>query len=120
MSLAIKGRIKAILKVESGTSKVGKEWKKQSFVVDTGEQYNPDVCFNLFGEDKINMLSNFNEGQEVVVAFNVSSREFNGKYYHNIDAWKIHGEDVKTPNTPHMPDLTDGGNSVGDIDDLPF
>jgi hypothetical protein len=35
------------------------------------------------------MLRKYCEGQEVEVAFNVSSREFNGKYYHNLDAWKI-------------------------------
>ena len=35
------------------------------------------------------MLRNFMPGQELEVSFNVSSREFNGKYYHNIDAWKI-------------------------------
>ena len=40
-------------------------------------------------DDKINMLRDFGAGQEVEVAFNISSREFNGKYYHNIDAWKI-------------------------------
>ena len=89
MSLALTGKITKILAVESGTSKAGKEWKKQGFLVDTGDQYNPEVCFSLFGADKIAALGNFSEGQEVEVSFNISSREFNGKYYHNIDAWKI-------------------------------
>ena len=89
MSLSIKGKLVRKLSVESGTSKAGKEWKKQGFLVDTGDQYNPEVCFSLFGADKIAALENFSEGQEVEVSFNISSREFNGKYYHNIDAWKI-------------------------------
>jgi hypothetical protein len=89
MSNTIKGKITKVLEVESGTSKAGKEWRKQDFVVDTGDQYNPEVCFNLFGDEKIEMLSKFSEGQEVEISFNVSSREFNGKYYHNLDAWKI-------------------------------
>jgi hypothetical protein len=42
MSLTIKGKLSRKLSVESGTSKAGKEWKKQSFVVDTGAQY-PDA-----------------------------------------------------------------------------
>ena len=62
MSLSIKGKINQILSVESGTSKAGKEWKKQSFVVDTGAQYNPLVCFSLFGEEKISMLTNLSGG----------------------------------------------------------
>jgi hypothetical protein len=87
--LSIKGKLKEKLTLESGTTKAGKEWKKQNFVIDTGDQYSPDVCFTLFGDEKIAILENFQEGQEVTVHFNVSSREFNGKYYHNIDAWKI-------------------------------
>jgi hypothetical protein len=50
MSLAVKGRITKVLSIETGTSKAGKEWKKQSFVLDTGAQYNPEVCFSLFGD----------------------------------------------------------------------
>lgn len=87
--LKISGKITNILDVEEGTSKAGKPWKKQSFVIDTGAQYNPEVCFGVFGDEKVDMLSSFHEGQDVEVKFNISSREFNGKYYHNIDAWNI-------------------------------
>ncbi len=89
MSLAITGKLVKALDVESGTSKAGKEWKKQSFVIDTGAQFNPEVCFSLFGEDKIAMLQGINPGEEIEVSFNLSSREYNGRYYHNIDAWRI-------------------------------
>ena len=110
MSLEIKGRISKVLEVETGESKAGKEWKKQSFVIDTGDQYNPEVCFSLFGDDKIQMLSKFKEGNNVAVGFNVSSREFNGKYYHNLDAWKINNADA-TQETPVAQEQSD---------DLPF
>lgn len=102
MSLTITGKISQILEVESGTSKAGKEWKKQNFVVDTGAQYNPTVCFTLFGDEKIEMLSNLSVGQEIEVSFNLSSREFNGKFYHNIDAWKIDAVDAAS-NTEEPP-----------------
>lgn len=88
-TLIIRGTVKEKLTVETGTTKAGKEWKKQNFVLDTGAQYNPEICFQLFGDDKLDMLDSFAEGQEVNVKFNVSSREFNGKYYHNIDAYHI-------------------------------
>ena len=65
MSLSIKGKLVRKLSVESGTSKAGKEWKKQTFLVDTGSQYNPEICFQLFGEDKIEMLNHHNEGDQV-------------------------------------------------------
>lgn len=85
----MKGKITQILEVETGTSKAGKEWKKGGFVIDNGNQFNNTVCFSLFGDDKINMIKDLKVGQEVEVAFNLSSKEFNGKWYHNIDAWKI-------------------------------
>lgn len=87
--LVVKGRLTKKLAIESGKSKAGKDWQKGGFVVDTGSQYNPEVCFSVFGDDKLDMLSSHAEGSEVEVKFNVSSREFNGKYYHNLDAWAI-------------------------------
>jgi len=109
--LKVKGKIVKKLDIESGTSKAGKEWKKTNFVVDTGSEYNSETCFSLFGDDKIEMLANFQEGSEVEVAFNVSSREFNGKYYHNLDAWKINAIGSGAPAIDNTP--------AGD-DDLPF
>jgi len=120
MSLVIKGKLVRKLDVESGTSKAGKEWKKQSFLVNTGAQYNPEVCFQLFGDDKIQMLDGLNDGDELEVSFNISSREYNGRYFHNIDAWKISKE--ATSNSPEtIPPDTDL-EPLGDdeADDLPF
>lgn len=124
MSLSIKGKITKVLDIETGTSKAGKEWKKQGFVIDSGDQFNPEICFSLFGEDKINMLRNFGPGQEIEVSFNVSSREFNGKWYHNLDAWRIAGA-TATANAggnnaaPQMaPSIEDAPSD--EEDDLPF
>ena len=96
--MKVKGKISKILPVKSGISKTGKEWKKQSFVIDNGDQYNLNICFSLFGDEKIKLLENLTVGQEVQVAFNLSSREFEGKWYHNVDAWKI--EVGNTENVP--------------------
>lgn len=97
MSLKIQGKITDILPLESGVSKSQKEWKKQNFVIDTGAQFNPNVCFNAFGDDKIALIAELKVGQEIEVFFNVSSREFNGKYYHNLDMWKIGGVSNTAP-----------------------
>ena len=113
MSLSIKGKITNILIAESGTSSGGKEWRKQSFVIDTGDSYNPDLCFSLFGDEKIDILSKFNIGDYVNVCFNISSREFKGKYYHNIDAWKIDASDGNLGSEP-VPTI------FPDEDDVPF
>ena len=113
--LVVKGKLVKKLEIEKGTSKAGKEWQKQNFVIDTGAQYNPEVCFQVFGDQKLDMLSSFKEGQEVEVKFNVSSREFNGKYYHNLDAWFISGQKNVKPEVEQLAESIDADN-----DDLPF
>ena len=121
MSLEIKGKINQILKVDSGISKAGKEWKKQEFVVETAdEQFPKQICFTLFN-DKISLLEGLNAGEEVNVSFSVESREFNGRWYHNINAWRIDRLEAGVPgNLP--PDFTPGDvpPEPGDQDDLPF
>ena len=88
MSLQVEGKIQQILNPESGVSRAGKEWKKQEFVIETSEQFSRKVCFTLFN-DKLSLLERVNEGDEVEVSFNLESREFSGKWYHNINAWKV-------------------------------
>ena len=117
MSLSIKGTLTRKLEIESGTSKAGNEWKKQSFILDTGNQYNPEVCFQLFGEDKIELLNQHDEGTKVEVSFNLSSREYNGRYFHNVDAWRIESLNVENTNIEETPEFN---SPASEEDDLPF
>lgn len=88
MALSVKGKIEQILKAESGVSRAGKEWKKQEFILETDDQYPRKVCFTLFGE-KADLINGLHEGQEAEVSFNVESREYNGRWFTNVNAWKI-------------------------------
>lgn len=121
MSFSIKGNIVNILKIESGVSRAGNEWKKQEFVVETQEQYPRKICFTLFNE-KTSMLEGFSAGQEVEVSFNVESREYNGKWFHNINAWKIEpaqtGNQQETPPEYREEDIPP--EPEDDSNDLPF
>ena len=123
MSLSVKGKLSRKLSVESGTSKAGKEWKKQSFILDTGSQYNPEICFQLFGDEKIEMLNHHEEGSQVEVSFNLSSREYNGRYFHNVDAWRIEnigGASGGTSELNTMGDAPEFDAPATEEDDLPF
>ena len=87
--MEINGKLIKKLDVESGISKAGKEWQKQSILVEQSESdYNKEVVISFFG-DKIKSIRDIEEGSEVSVSINLSSREFKGKYYHNIDGWFI-------------------------------
>lgn len=88
MALSVKGKVEQLLKPESGVSRAGKEWKKQEFILETDEQFPKKVCFTLFG-DKVDLANGLAQGQEVEVSFNLDSREYNGRWFTNANAWKI-------------------------------
>ena len=87
--LTITGRIIQILEPVGGVSKrTDKPWKKQEFVLETYSNYPRQICFQIFGEDRIN-AANIQMGEDVTVQIEISSREFNGKWYTNIDARNV-------------------------------
>lgn len=84
----IVGKIIQVLPEQSGTSKTGNPWKVQSYVLETQEQYPRKVCFEIFGEDRIK--NNPCKVDDVVtVSFDIESREFNGRWYTSIRAWRV-------------------------------
>lgn len=124
MALEVTGKLIQKLDVQSGIGKTGTSWQKQEFVIETIEQYPRKICANLWG-DKIDILSSINIGDTVVMSFNLESREFNGRWYTDVRAWKIEKQGVQSPPAP------DSGNNAfepfdgtftdeGIQDDLPF
>lgn len=86
-----KGRILMIGEVQSGiASTTGKQWKKVSFMVEEqGKQFPQKVAFTVFGEEKVNSFLQYRKpGDEVEVSYNFEAREYNGKFYTDVMAWK--------------------------------
>jgi hypothetical protein len=75
-----------ILPIEKGMGKNG-EWKKQSIIVETNDQYSRKICISVWG-DKINSLPQ-ETGSQLTVDFDIESREYSGRWYTDIKAWKI-------------------------------
>jgi hypothetical protein len=86
--LKVTGKLTNILNPVSGISKSGKDWNKQDFVITTDDKYPKEICFTLFG-DKTDLISNIKLGDEIEVFFNLESREYEGRYFHNVLAWKV-------------------------------
>ena len=84
--MEVTGKLVKKLELETGTSKTGKDWQKQSIVIDTGGDFNNEVCVSAFG-DKVERMNKLEIGMEVSVLCNVYSREYNGRYFHNIDGY---------------------------------
>lgn len=85
--MELSGKIIAVLPLQSGTGKNGTEWKKQDYVIETHDQYPKKMCFNLWG-DRIEQFS-IQMGEELTVSFDIDCREWQGKWFNDIRAWKI-------------------------------
>lgn len=118
--MEFKGKLTKKLEVESGTSKAGKDWKKQSIVINNGDPFNPEVCITFFGDEKISLLKGLKKDEHITVHANVSSREHEGKYYHQIDGWKIDKEAAVVTPPPVKTQVVETPVVDEDFDDLPF
>jgi hypothetical protein len=115
----IKGKIITILPLASGTSAKG-AWKKQEYILQTEEQFPKKICFVVWG-DKIDEYA-LKTGDGITASVDIESREFNGRWYTDVKAWKVSkgttggaGEQESLPPLPPEPPLPD------DVaDDLPF
>ena len=137
MALEIEGRIARKLNVQTGTSSRG-AWSKQEFVIEYQEGNFPtQLCMNVWGEDKVRELDKYQVGDKVKISFNLSSREYNGRWYTDVRAWRIEpagaAASAQAPQQPYAPMA--GGQvpppmetvpapSIDDLpegdDDLPF
>jgi hypothetical protein len=88
--MEVTGTITKIYKTQTGTSKSGTTWQKREFVLKTDDQYPKTICFSVFSH--VDILDNLSEGQAIKVNFSIESREFNGKWYHNINAFGVYPE----------------------------
>lgn len=116
------------LKVKMDEQKFDSGFFKREFVVTTQEQYPQDIKFEVYKE-KCDMLNNFAVNEDVTVHFNLRGNEYNGKYFVNLNAWKIDkGAAGASPEGNVVPDNAaplptsespfDSGSDGGD--DLPF
>lgn len=113
--MEISGNIIQVLPLQTGEGKNG-PWKKQDFVIETESQYPKKVCISMWG-DRIdeNMIK---VGNGVTASIDVESREYNGRWYTDVKAWKLEattaggGEDISSP--ADIPAAVEGE------DDLPF
>lgn len=115
MALELEGRIARKLNVQTGTSARG-AWAKQEFILEYQEGNFPtQVCLNVWGDDKVRELDKYQVGDKVKISFNLSSREYNGRWYTDVRAWRIEPAGAAAPAQTQTP----GYNSAPATDSYP-
>ncbi|PZX54598.1 uncharacterized protein DUF3127 [Algoriphagus ratkowskyi] len=115
--MELSGKVIQKLPEVGGNSKSGNAWRKQEFILETGGQYPKKVCVSIWG-DKIDQFS-INEGENVTLSIDVESREYNGRWYTEVKAFKVEQSGGRAAASTAMPEM-DSFHSEGEEDKLPF
>lgn len=113
--MEIKGKCIQVMPIESGIGKNGQEWKKLNFVIEYGDQYPKKVCLTLF--NKLEQAPAV--GDQLTCQVSPESREYNGKWYTNMNCWKVEGftGNLRHPTAaPTVADDFGGPSKITDLD----
>lgn len=116
--MELKGKLIQRLTPVTGTSSKG-DWTKQEIIIETAETYPKKICIG-FWKDEVVKIQAVPIGSEINVHINVESREYNGRWYTEVKAWKFEvtkGAENPMQNKPSEPE------PIGNPDDnaeLPF
>lgn len=124
------GTISLFLPVQTGVTKAGKEWRRASVVLDVKDgNYVDKVCLSAFGNELLEDLAAFQTGDKVQVGFTIKSREWQGKWFSDINLVSIKAADGAKPKAQQVtepvaiaeavPDAPDAKEEPSN-DDLPF
>ena len=88
--MQIKGQVVAILPLESGITKAGKDWQKLTIVIEFYEgNYQKKLALSATKSELIQTLQNLKQGDSITASINLESREFNGKWFNSVNVWKV-------------------------------
>lgn len=109
--MEIKGKIIVASQRKDGTSqRTGNAYAMQEFVIESPafEDKTRKMAFKVFGEDRLANMR-LAVGDEGTLSFDIDAREYNGRWYNDITAWRFIRTSDATPTTSKQPK-----------DDIPF
>ncbi len=112
-------KLNGVVKLLMDTQTFDSGFTKREFVVTTQEQYPQDVKFECT-QQRVSLIDGLNVGDNVDVHFNIRGNEYNGRYFVNLQAWKIDKASVGTPSAPQPVAPDTNLDTADDAEDLPF
>ena len=85
--MEITGKVVRLGGLTEGTSARG-PWRKQDLIIETDEQYPKTVCLTCW-TNQIEEIQSMTPGQLIKAQIDISSREFNGKWYTDVRVWRF-------------------------------
>ena len=125
--MEIVGKVVQLGTLTEGNSPRG-PWKKQELIIETLEQFPKKICLMCWNE-RVNDANSFFVGQTIKAQIRIESREFNGKWYTDVTAFRL---DIDQPTAqpmnqmpPQMPQqplppMNEDYFASDNGDDLPF
>ncbi len=125
--MEFEGTVYKMMPVTKGTSARG-DWQRQDVVFDMQEgNFTRKICVTFF--NRPDDVAKLKEGATYHVSVNIESREYNGRWYTDVRAWRLQPKEVVAPVAAPMPDMPPLGEepsyasepaATSDADDLPF
>lgn len=123
--MEFEGTVYKILPLTKGTSARG-DWQRQDVVFEMNEgSFTRKICVTFF--NRPDDVAKLREGAAYTVSVNIESREYNGRWYTDIRAWRLQTKQTQAPAMPPMPDMppiaeepTYASAPAAEVDDLPF
>ncbi len=125
--MEFEGTVYKMMPVTKGTSARG-EWQRQDVVFDMQEgNFTRKICVTFF--NRPDDVAKLKEGATYHVSVNIESREYNGRWYTDVRAWRLQPKEVVAPAAAPMPDMPPLGEepsyasepaATSGADDLPF
>ena len=127
MSFEVEGRLHRVFPTESRSEK----FQTREFVLEVADGNYPQLIKFQAVQDRCSMLDRFNEGDQVKVSFDLRGREWQGKYFTNLNAWRLGKPQASAAPTAgtssppasepgSFPSAADEPGFGADNDDLPF
>ena len=130
--MELTGKIIAEFNERGGiSSRTGNEWKAKSYVLEVPGDFPRKLAFDVFGTDRLQAF-NIQVGELLTVHFDIDAREYNGRWYNDVRAFRIdRGQTAPTPApeaatqtapqvTPQAAPLPQTAPQMPPIDTTPF
>jgi len=122
-SFEIQGKLHKVFPSENKSG----SFQAREFVIEVESgQFSQLIKFQLT-QDRCDLIDSYSEGEEIQVSFDLRGREWDGKYFTNLNAWRLNRPSTEKTDPPKpavqnevLETSGNGGNFIEQFNDLPF